>query len=138
MKKRIELETAVGYDEYEIAFVDHTAVFRMNAGDPGIMQRFSIALDKIDKESANRCDDLTEEESEQQLSKVAKMAINEILGYDAADDIFGMTSPMNTCSDGRFFYMVILDCISDIIQDEIAERKTACEKMIGKYLKEYE
>lgn len=136
---RIDTGLHVGIEEYEIVFDDKVSTFKMNAADPAILSRIEIAGERIKKIADENDDELTEGQAEALLSKAVKEAINYILADDTASDtIFGDTSPFNVCSDGRLFYMVIFGVISDIVSGETLKRKQLSEKLIDKYLKDYE
>ncbi len=61
-----------------------------------------------------------------------------ILGYDAAQDIFGEISAITILPSGELYALVVLDTIADAVMPEIKKRKVAMSKAADKYLKKYQ
>ncbi len=115
---------------------DHVfASFHVNPADPGIAQRCQEVAEYFTARKDDKPSTLGEiVEFGKQLTE----KISYILGYDAAQDIFGEISAITILPSGELYALVVLDTIADAVTPEIKKRKAAMSKAADKYLKKYQ
>ncbi len=114
----------------------HTfASFRMNPADPNVAHRcqeVAAYFANLKDKKYSTLDEIVA--YDKQLTE----KISYILGYDAAQEIFGEVSATTVLPSGELFAIVVLDAIADAAKPEIEKRKAAMSEAAKKYLEKYE
>lgn len=107
--------------------------FRINPTDVRMVKR-AERWEKFIKDFSidSDVDDL--EQKERELGE----AVNEFLGYDSYDDIFGQVGPFTTLPDGTFFFQHILEHMQSVVEPVIEERHKKLKASVDKYTADYD
>lgn len=115
---------------------DHVfASFHVNPADPGIAQRCQEVAEYF---AAKKDEKISTLDEIVEYGKRLTEKISYILGYDAAQDIFGEISAVTILPSGELYVLKVLDVIADAVMPEIRKRKAAMSEATKKYLAKYQ
>ena len=133
---------------------DESRVIRFNPADPDLIIRYDKARKRIKEMStenlaAVKLDGsgnlLSKEEDGyreaaqalEEVNQTIREALKDLFVSDVYDIVFMGTSPFAGTSDGGFVFEAFMEAVKPILENGIAEYRTASEKRMEKYTKGY-
>ena len=112
------------------------AHFRMNPADINVATRAGEVA-KYFKENADKFTGTSNSDALAQYDKELSEQMNYLLGYDAAETLFGFMSPTSVLDDGRMFITLVMETISANVGEVIRKRYEKFAE-VRKYTAKYE
>lgn len=107
------------------------ASFRVNPTDTGLLARAEEVAEYFRSLAADAALPAAEQ------SRRIEEKLSYLLGYDAADELFGRVPAMTVSPDGEIFAVAVLDAVAESVVPEIRRRAEKLRERTAKYTARY-